>query len=73
MTFYGKRGQIMELYSILLQFRPDNGILDQIRSNNGILQQIRPNNGILQQIRANNRILQPKMGFYSKLDQMIAF
>jgi hypothetical protein len=38
----------MAFYSILLQFRPNIGILDQISSNNGILWQIRPNNGILQ-------------------------
>jgi hypothetical protein len=50
MVFYGKRGQIMVFFRILLQFRSKNGVLDQIRSNNGILWQIRSNNGILQDI-----------------------
>jgi hypothetical protein len=58
MLFYGKFGQIMLFYWILLLFRPKNCILEQKGPNNGKIQQIRPNNGILWQIRSNNGILQ---------------
>jgi hypothetical protein len=37
----------MVFYSILLPFRPNNGILEQKMPNNGKIQQITPNNGIL--------------------------